>query len=95
MMVQSVKNRGELRAFIHLPAKLHRRHEKWVPPIYAQEWKYLSPEKNKAFPYCDVVLALAVRDGKPEGRIMGIINRRSNELRQEKTLHSLPFRRGA
>jgi hypothetical protein len=46
--------------------------------------KYFNPKKNKAFGYCDVVMRLAYRDGRPVGRIMGIINRRFNEHRGSK-----------
>jgi hypothetical protein len=46
--------------------------------------KYFNPKKNKAFTYCDVIMLLAYRDGRPVGRIMGIINRRFNEYRGTK-----------
>jgi hypothetical protein len=47
------------------------------------EWKYFNPVKNKTFAICDTSLLLAWKDGKPVGRIMGIINRRFNEHRKE------------
>lgn len=49
------------------------------------EKKYFDPKKNRAFSYCDTVMLLAYRRGRPVGRIMGIINRRYNEFRKEKT----------
>lgn len=49
------------------------------------EKKYFDPKKNRAFSYCDTIMLLAYRDGRPVGRIMGIINRRYNEYRKEKT----------
>ena len=85
VQIKEVTRRRELREFIYLPAKIHRNHQKWAPPIYADEWRYLNPEKNIAFSYCDTVLGLAHRNNAFLGRIMGIINRRHNELRDEKT----------
>jgi hypothetical protein len=49
------------------------------------EWAYYNPKKNRSFGYSDTILLLAWREGKPVGRIMGIINRRVNEYRKEKS----------
>ena len=83
--VREVKTRKDLKTFIYLPEKIHVGHRNWVPPVYFDDWKYFDPKKNKAFGYCDTVLLLASKDGKPAGRIMGIINSRYNEHRKEKT----------
>ncbi|MGB9835312.1 MAG: GNAT family N-acetyltransferase [Candidatus Saccharicenans sp.] len=80
-----VKDRKQLKIFIYLPEKLHRGRPNWVPPIYMDEWAYFDPKKNKAFEYSDTILLLAEKDGEIVGRVMGIINRRYNEVRNEKT----------
>ena len=80
-----VSNRRQLYQFIHLPAKIHADHKFWVPPIYLDEWHTLSPRKNTSFSYCDTTLALARKNGRVVGRIMGIINHRYNQLRNEKS----------
>lgn len=49
------------------------------------EWRFFSPKKNKAFSYCDTTLASAYHNGRLVGRIMGIINRRCNEIRKANT----------
>jgi hypothetical protein len=82
--VREVKTRRDKKAFIYWPEKLHRGHRNWVPPIYMDERKYFNPKKNKAFAYCSTTLLLAYRDGKLVGRVMGIINARFNEHRQER-----------
>jgi len=84
IIVREVIGRNELRRFIHLPQEIHQDHEHWVPPIYLDEWNFFNPRKNKSFQYCDTILALAWRDGKPVGRIMGIINHRYNDANNEK-----------
>ncbi len=78
-----VKNRHDLKKFIYLPAKIHKRHKNWVPPIYMDERYFFNPGKNRSFAYCDTVLLLALKDNKPEGRIMGIINHKYNEAHNE------------
>ncbi len=83
--IREVLSRKDLKTFIYLPEKIHAGHANWVHPIYMDDWKYFDPKKNKAFGYCDTVLLLAYRDGRPAGRAMGIINHRYNEHRNEKT----------
>ena len=78
-----VKSRSDLRTFIHLPAKIHKNHHNWVPPIYSDEWFFFNPRKNKTFSYSDTVLFLAKKDGRTVGRIMGIINNRYNDAKNE------------
>ena len=82
--VREVRTRRDLKTFIFLPEKIHRGHQNWVPPVYMDEWKYFDPKKNKAFGYCQTILFLAFREGRAVGRIMGIINTRFNEYRNEK-----------
>lgn len=84
LQIREIKNRKDLKRFIYLPEKIHAKHKNWVHPIYMDEWNYFNPKKNKYFSYCDTILLLALRDEKPVGRIMGIINSRYNEQRKEK-----------
>ncbi|MFC0875089.1 hypothetical protein ACE01N_00760 [Saccharicrinis sp. FJH2] len=72
--VREVLNRSDLKTFIHLPFKIHRHHKQWLPPLLSDEWKVFDKTKNHAFEHCDTVMILAEKDGKVEGRIMGIIN---------------------
>jgi len=83
--IREVKNRKDLKKFIFLPEEIHHNHKTWVPPIYADEWKYFNPKNNSSFSLCDTIMLLASRNGKDVGRIMGIINHRHNEIRNEKT----------
>jgi hypothetical protein len=83
IQIKEVKSRKELHKFIHLPAKIHRGHKNWVPPLYMDEWVYFNPKKNRSFSHCDTILLLAFRDRKAVGRIMGIINHRYNETHNE------------
>ncbi|OIP00366.1 MAG: hypothetical protein AUJ97_07795 [Bacteroidetes bacterium CG2_30_32_10] len=82
--IREVNCKSELRKFIHLPAKIHKNHPNWVPPIYADEWIYYNPKKNKSFSYSDTSIALAYKDNEIVGRIFCIINHRYNESHHEK-----------
>jgi len=83
--LQEVADRRALRRYIHLPQTLYRDHANWVPPIYVDEWKFHDPKKNPALGYSETVRLLAYADGKPVGRIMGIINSRYNAQHDEAT----------
>jgi len=81
--IQEVQSRRQKRLFIHLPARIHKGHSNWVPPIYMDERTYFNPKKNKSFSYADTILLLAYKETRLVGRIMGIINKRYNESRGE------------
>lgn len=51
----------------------------FVPPLILDEVETLTPAKNPAFDYCKAKSWMAYRDGKPVGRITGIINTLVNE----------------
>lgn len=74
-----VQTRKDLKTFIHLPAKIHKNHVNWVPPIYMDEWQFFNPHKNEAYSHAETILLLAEKDGEIVGRIMGIINHLYNE----------------
>ena len=84
ILVKPVCTRKDMKEFIHLPAKIHRNHPNWIPPLYSDDWSFFSSRKNKAFEYSDVILLLAYRGDRLVGRIMGIINLKYNELHREK-----------
>ena len=83
VIVKQVKTKSEKRTFIYLPEEIHKNNPKWLPPIYSDEWLLFDEKKNKSYRYADTILYLAYKDGKPAGRIMGIINRRYNEIHNE------------
>jgi hypothetical protein len=83
--LREIKSKKDLKSFIYLPEKLHQSQENWVHPLYPDEWTYFNPEKNRAFGYSDTLMLLAEKDRQPVGRVMGIINRRYNEVRGEAT----------
>lgn len=84
LLIKEVLTKKDLRIFIYLPEKIHKDEPDWLPPIYMDEWELFNKNKNKSFQYADAILLLAFKDGKPAGRIMGIVNNRYNEINNEK-----------
>jgi hypothetical protein len=84
IVVKQVCSRSDLRKFIHLPAKIHKKHKNWIPPLYSDEWEFFNKKKNKAYGYSDVILLLAFRGKKVVGRVMGVINHKYNDLHHQK-----------
>jgi len=84
IVVKTVCSKSDLRRFIYLPAKIHKGHHNWVPPLYSDEWEFFNEKNNKSYEYSDVILLLAYREKKLVGRIMGIINYKYNDQHKEK-----------
>jgi hypothetical protein len=83
IQLKEVQSKRDLRNFIYLPEKIHKNHENWIPPVYIDEWDFYNPAKNSAFRHCSTTMFLAIRDNKPVGRIMGIINHKYNKTHHE------------
>ena len=71
--------------FVHFPIDtLYRDSKYFVPPLVTDEVNTLRPDKNPAFDFCEAVYYMAYRDGKPVGRVAGIINHVVNERSNKK-----------
>lgn len=81
--IREVETRKDLREFISLPSIVHKNNKIWLPPLYSDEWLLHNPAKNRSFDYCDYIRFLAEKEGKTVGRIMGLINHRYNDLKEE------------
>jgi hypothetical protein len=83
LVIKEVSSKREFRRFINLPWEIHKKHKNWLPPVYVDELVFFNAKKNKSFEYCDTILLLAYRDDVPVGRIMGIVNQKYNNLKNE------------
>lgn len=77
--------RPNLRRFIEFQNDLYKGNRYYVPPFMMDEIETLSPGKNPAFDFCESEYFMAYRDGKPVGRVAGIINSQVNESTGKKT----------
>ena len=71
--------RKELLSYIHFGIDLYKGNPCFVPPLIIDELNTLDPKKNPAFEICESAMFMAYRDGKPVGRITGIINHLVND----------------
>lgn len=71
--------KANLKKFTQFQIDLYRGNPYFVPPLVSDDINTLSPDKNPAFDFCDAVYYMAYKDGKPVGRIAGIINRQVNQ----------------
>lgn len=77
--------RSNLRRFIEFQNDLYKGNRYYVPPFMMDEIETLSPSKNPAFDFCESEYFMAYRDGKPVGRVAGIINSQVSESTGKKT----------
>lgn len=76
--------KANLKKFTQFQIDLYKGNPYFVPPLVSDDLATLSPAKNPAFDFCDAVYYMAYKDGKPVGRIAGIINRQVNETHNKK-----------
>lgn len=74
MEVREVANRRDREAFIRLPGRLAAGDPNWVEPLRLERREFLSPRRNPVFEHCEARFWLALRDGRPVGRISAQID---------------------
>jgi GNAT superfamily N-acetyltransferase len=57
-----------------------------APNLYCDDFATLSKDKNAAFDFCEAEYFIAYKDGKPAGRIAGIINHKANDKWERKSV---------
>jgi GNAT superfamily N-acetyltransferase len=78
--------RKELRKYVQFGIDLYKGNPCFVPPLVLDAINTLTPGKNPSLEHCTAQSFMAYRDGKPVGRITGIINNAANKKYNEKTL---------
>ncbi len=82
VIIKEVSEKSDLKAFIKLPYEIYKHIPQWIPPLLKEEKAYWTQhpgqKKNK------VKLFLALKNGKPAGRIAYMVNQRYNELNNTK-----------
>ena len=77
--IRQIETKRELKQFIQFANDLYADCPYYCPPLLFDELNCFDPEKNPALEVCEFQLWMAYREGKPVGRVAGIINRRANE----------------
>lgn len=71
--------RRNLEKFTRFQIDLYEGNSFYVPPLVSDDVETLSPDINPAFDFCESAYFMAYKDGRPAGRVAGIINRQVNE----------------
>lgn len=79
VIVREVKDKKDLKDFIHFANKLYKGNEYYAPSLISDDYNTFDPDKNGAMDFCEHQAFLAEKDGKVVGRVMAIINRKANE----------------
>ncbi len=85
-----VSTKKQQREFLEYPLKMYKDNPYFVPPLWNDEAKIF----DKDFAYnevCEAVYYNAYRDGRMVGRISGIVQRNSNERRNQKRVRFTRF----
>jgi GNAT superfamily N-acetyltransferase len=67
--IKPVHSKGQLDAFIKLPFRLYEDEPRWVPPLLLERRRFLDRRRNPFFEHARAEYFLALRDGRPVGRI--------------------------
>ena len=79
--IVEVLTKKDLWKWVRFPNKLYKNNEFFVPFLGRDEFDSFSSsiEKNPAYEFCETKLFLAYKQGKPVGRIAGLINHAYNK----------------
>ena len=79
LVIKEVSGVRGLRAFIDYPFSLYKDAPHWVPALREDDLNTFRPDRNPAYAFSQAKFWMAYRDGKPVGRVAGIINQRHIE----------------
>jgi hypothetical protein len=84
--IKVVETKKDLKTFIKVPFKIFEDNPYWVPPLIRDELDVFDKNKNPAYETADSKLFLALKNGKPVGRIAAIVSKIANEKYETKNL---------
>ncbi|MBO7276561.1 MAG: N-acetyltransferase [Bacteroidales bacterium] len=82
--IKTVTTKKEFKAFLNFPYKLFKNDKQWVPSLIIDEKNTFNKKKNPALEFCEYRIFLAYKSSEVVGRIVGMINKKSNEIWKEK-----------
>jgi GNAT superfamily N-acetyltransferase len=82
--VEEALTRKQKDSFVKFPWVVYREDPLWVPPLLMERKAFINPKKNPFFQHAEVALFLALRNGKPAGRIAALVNHNHNSFHQDR-----------
>lgn len=87
LTLQPVERPAASSPFLRLPWAIYRDDPAWVPPLLIERREHLDPRKNPFFDHAEARFWLALRDGRPVGRISAQVNHAHLERHRDATGH--------
>lgn len=81
--VVAVATRHERKLFFNLPWDLYRGDPNWIPPLRLVQKELLNYKRHPFYDDAEIQTFVALRDGKPCGRIAAIVNHAHNRQYEE------------
>ena len=75
LLIQPVTTRRQRTQFLNFPWELHRDDPNWMPSLRRSQEELLNYRKHPFYERNEIQTFLALRDGRPVGRVAAIINR--------------------
>ncbi|MCH5181125.1 MAG: N-acetyltransferase [Prevotellaceae bacterium] len=82
--IRKVASKRDLKTFIRFNYELYKDNPYSVPDLYEDMLGTFDKRKNAALEFCEADYFLALREGRPVGRVAAIINHRANETWKKK-----------
>ena len=86
LTIREVSTKKDFHRFLQFPYDLFKDDKMWVPPLIIDEKTTFDKRKNPALEFCEYKIFMAYRGDKAVGRIVGIINTKSNSIWKEKRI---------
>ena len=83
LVIQPVQTRRERKTFLELPWALYRDDPNWMPPLRLNQKELVNYKKHPYYEQNEIQTFLALRDGRPVGRVAALTNKAHNERHHE------------
>ena len=83
LVIQPVRTRRERKTFLELPWALYRDDPNWMPPLRLNQKELVNYKKHPYYEQNEIQTFLALRDGRPVGRVAALTNKAHNERHHE------------
>ena len=83
LLISPVQSRRDQKLFLELPWTINRRDPNWIPPLRQNQAELVGFRHHPFYDDAEGQAFLALRDGRPAGRVLALINRAHNRTHKE------------
>ena len=83
LIVKPVETRAERSQFLELPWTIQQDDPNWMPPLRLNQQEMVNYKKHPFYSDAEIQTFLALKDGKPVGRVAAILNHAHNRYHKE------------